>query len=589
MDLYKILLIVLIVLIAYFTYTRVTSNSSNTLTEVTATDVEYVVTPEMITAISSDTVYNYAISIWLYIDKWALTLHPKLVLTIPNTLTLNLGHDINNLNVLVYNTSEVSTEIGGGTPGYSINDIGQLVGPGNKIYELNAINNNFTDSSGIIMFTVNSNGDIVDINGNVIISGYITPTIDTPQTCPGDVVSGSTDTCCDIKIGGLTTSMAYDATGLAANTVYQNINNKYEYTFVYKNRDNGNHWDRVEVWFIRPALANPTNNGDPPVIGKLPSGVKLNSSITSAKMTTGTPYDGFLLESHASIATGESIKLKSANTDTSCNWQKYVTRKFPCRSTTGQCTTTPQNCEDLNPPSISLIQSQYNSCLNLKSITYKLDDSAYYNYPYFNPTNSKNLPYFQFVYYDNANTSNPTIIQPPTKLIVGPSVLENGLSAFTNPNSMNMLYTPSSLLGGIYDNHLLSNLYGKSNRNMEGLIVVPPSIFTGVITNLPLQKWVNVVVNVNGKALDLYMNGKLEQTYIMPGVAAPMGGDKSITVAGANSFVGYTSKLQYYPNTLNPKTVWDIYQEGYSKRPSIFSILSQYSVKLIFVNNSPKK
>ena len=83
------------------------------------------------------------------------------------------------------------------------------------------------------------------------------------------------------------------------------------------------------------------------------------------------------------------------------------------------------------------------------------------------------------------------------------------------------------------------------------------------------------------------MNGKLEQTYIMPGVANPMG-SAPINVAVAPTFVGWTSKIRYYPYTLSPQKIWDIYQEGFSKRPNIFSLLTQYSIKLIFVNNSTK-
>ena len=582
MDLYKILLIVLIVLILYFTYTHVTSSSANTLTSVTATDVSYVVTPDIINNINSDTLYNYAISIWLYIDKWELTSNPKLVLDIPNTLTLNLGSQLNNLDVIVYNNSELTTS--SGSFEYSINSIGQLVGLNNTLYDVNSLNNQttFTDSSGITTYTVNSNGDIVDNNGTVIFYGYTTQSgSPPPQTCPGDLV-GSTTTCCDILIGGLSTSTAYDATGLVANTVYQNINNRFEYTFVYENRSDGTAWDRVEVWFIRPALIPPVNTGDAPVFGALPTGVQLNSPITSTNMTSGTPYNGFLLESNASIPVDNAIKLQMANNETNCNWQKYVTRTRPCRVSTGVCNES--TCEDLNPPSIRLVQSQYNSCLNLKSITYNIDDDAYYNFPYFRPDITGPLPYFQFVYYDNQNTTQLNI-KPPTHLIVAPSVLDKQMAAFTNPNSLNLLYTPSSLFGGIYDNNLLSTLYGKYKKNIEGIAGAP---FTGSINNIPLQKWVNITVNVNGKSLDLYMNGKLEQTYVMPGVAAPMGSEKSITVAGANSFVGFTSKLQYYPNTLNPQNVWDIYQQGYSKRPSIFSMLTQYSIKLIFVNNLSK-
>jgi len=94
MELYKILLIVLIIFILYFTYYQVIGKSSYTLTSVTKTDSSYVVPSTAINDLNQNmAVSNYAISIWVYIDKWELTVLPKNIIkdksNVPVTININ--------------------------------------------------------------------------------------------------------------------------------------------------------------------------------------------------------------------------------------------------------------------------------------------------------------------------------------------------------------------------------------------------------------------------------------------------------------------------------------------------------------------
>jgi hypothetical protein len=47
-------------------------------------------------------------------------------------------------------------------------------------------------------------------------------------------------------------------------------------------------------------------------------------------------------------------------------------------------------------------------------------------------------------------------------------------------------------------------------------------------------------------------------------------------------FDGWTSKLEYYPNSLNPQEVWNIYTKGYSNALSLFGT---YQVEISLVKN----
>jgi hypothetical protein len=58
--------------------------------------------------------------------------------------------------------------------------------------------------------------------------------------------------------------------------------------------------------------------------------------------------------------------------------------------------------------------------------------------------------------------------------------------------------------------------------------------------------------------------------------------NRKFTLVPAGGFDGWTSKLQYYPNSLNPQEVWNIYTQGYSSWSSMFST---YQLQVSLVEN----
>jgi hypothetical protein len=106
-------------------------------------------------------------------------------------------------------------------------------------------------------------------------------------------------------------------------------------------------------------------------------------------------------------------------------------------------------------------------------------------------------------------------------------------------------------------------------------------VHTCNLANVPIQKWVNLVISVYGRTMDLYIDGKLVRTCLLPGVAS-VNNNADIHVTPAGGFDGWTSKLQYYPNSLNPQEVWNIYTQGYSSWSSMFS---SYQIQVSLVEN----
>ena len=106
-------------------------------------------------------------------------------------------------------------------------------------------------------------------------------------------------------------------------------------------------------------------------------------------------------------------------------------------------------------------------------------------------------------------------------------------------------------------------------------------VHTCTVSNVPIQKWVNLIISVYGRTMDLYIDGKLVRTCLLPGVAS-VNNNANIYVTPAGGFDGWTSKLQYYPDSLNPQQAWNIYTQGYSNWMSMFS---SYQVQISLVEN----
>jgi len=103
------------------------------------------------------------------------------------------------------------------------------------------------------------------------------------------------------------------------------------------------------------------------------------------------------------------------------------------------------------------------------------------------------------------------------------------------------------------------------------------------LNNVPIQKWVNLLISVYGRSLDIYLDGKLVKTEVLPGVAY-INSTSNVYVTPNGGFSGWTSKFQYYPNPIDPQTAWNIYQQGYGA--SILSkLFGKYQVKFSLIEN----
>ena len=74
--------------------------------------------------------------------------------------------------------------------------------------------------------------------------------------------------------------------------------------------------------------------------------------------------------------------------------------------------------------------------------------------------------------------------------------------------------------------------------------------YTCTVENVPLQTWFAVSVTVFQRNLDVYINGKLVKSCVLPGVPRPAAGD--IIVGDNQGFSGSVCNVHAYPKMLGP-------------------------------------
>jgi hypothetical protein len=108
-------------------------------------------------------------------------------------------------------------------------------------------------------------------------------------------------------------------------------------------------------------------------------------------------------------------------------------------------------------------------------------------------------------------------------------------------------------------------------------------VHTCSVANVPVQKWVNLTISVYGRSLDVYIDGKLVKTCLLPGVAN-VNNSADVYVTPLGGFDGWTSRFQYFPNSLNPQQAYNIYARGYGGN-MFTNFLQGYQVQISLVEN----
>jgi hypothetical protein len=76
------------------------------------------------------------------------------------------------------------------------------------------------------------------------------------------------------------------------------------------------------------------------------------------------------------------------------------------------------------------------------------------------------------------------------------------------------------------------------------------------IPSIDMQKWVQVTVCLNGKTVDVYMDGKLARSCILPATYKVDKSNMALRICEYNGFGGFVSNVSAYNYALNPEQIW---------------------------------
>lgn len=158
---------------------------------------------------------------------------------------------------------------------------------------------------------------------------------------------------------------------------------------------------------------------------------------------------------------------------------------------------------------------------------------------------SPNRTYSIWAFIDNWNYR----IGEQKYILVSGKIMSDGSIIEQSPAISLDKYENNLIVETTYNN---SNSNSNSNNNL--------GVHKCSVTNIPIQKWVNILVSISGRTMDIYIDGKLVNTCLLPGVATVTNNPIYITPDGG--FSGYTSKFAYYAYASTSEDAWNIYKEG---------------------------
>lgn len=101
---------------------------------------------------------------------------------------------------------------------------------------------------------------------------------------------------------------------------------------------------------------------------------------------------------------------------------------------------------------------------------------------------------------------------------------------------------------------------GSSVPSPVGLTGSTDDSFVCKVKNVPLQSWFCISLSLSSRNLDIYLNGMLVRSCLLPAVPKAPGGDA--TVMGNGGFSGNLAALNFYAGALNPNMAMAFYKAG---------------------------
>lgn len=143
--------------------------------------------------------------------------------------------------------------------------------------------------------------------------------------------------------------------------------------------------------------------------------------------------------------------------------------------------------------------------------------------------------------------------------------------------------SPSIVLGAM-ENDITISVSCYPQNLQSGVVNDSSIVHKCVVRNFPLQSWVNLIISLYGRTLDVYIDGKLVRTCVLPGVAK-VNPAANIQVTPSGGFSGWTANFEYWDDATNPQQAYNIYKSGFGGS-LLGNLFNKYRIKISFLEDN---
>jgi hypothetical protein len=140
-------------------------------------------------------------------------------------------------------------------------------------------------------------------------------------------------------------------------------------------------------------------------------------------------------------------------------------------------------------------------------------------------------------------------IKPVVKRMLSGATTASGLDVSLHPTDNSL-----QVKVAIYPNSPGAGAAGAPTTSSTG------DSFTCTVENVPLQSWFSVSITVFQRNLDIYLNGRLVKSCVLPGIPKPAVGD--VVIGDSGGFSGSVCNFHSYPNMLGPEDAKAFFAAG---------------------------
>lgn len=114
-----------------------------------------------------------------------------------------------------------------------------------------------------------------------------------------------------------------------------------------------------------------------------------------------------------------------------------------------------------------------------------------------------------------------------------------------------------------------------------------------VLKNIPLQKWVNLTITIDNNVFDVYLDGKLHNSFILPDALFTESNNMDdnklyLNGTGIDTHNTFLTRIRYIDRAVTTTDAYDIYKDGIDSKHST-SLFNKYNLKVSFLEYNQEK